>query len=143
MTAKEYLMQFRMIEQRIKADEAELERLRLLSVSLTSPRYGVKVRTTPSQDPPFAGYVHRINELENRIGGEIDLLLSLWEQMRGVIETVKDVDERLVLKRRYILNETWERIGEELSADKSTIRRWHGNALAHLEVPPEPVLIKE
>ena len=57
--------------------------------------------------------------------------------------TVPDTDERMVLRYRYIHNMTWEQIGSELNADKSTVRRWHGNALAHVVLPDNPIKIFE
>ena len=43
----------------------------------------------------------------------------------------------------YVHNFTWEQIGDELNADKSTIRRWHGNALNHVVVPENPIVIQK
>ena len=51
------------------------------------------------------------------------------------------MDERLVLTYRYIKNDTWGQIGEELYADERTIRRWHNRALAHVVVPDTPTSI--
>ena len=70
--------------------------------------------------------------LEQQINDEIDTLVDLKEQIRGVIDRVADTDERMVLRYRYVHNYTWEQIGDELNADKSTVRRWHGNALSHV-----------
>ena len=54
-----------------------------------------------------------------------------------------DVYKRQVLRYRYVHNFTWEQIGDELNADKSTIRRWHGNALNHVVVPENPIVIQK
>lgn len=84
----------------------------------------------------------RINsDLEEKINKEIDLLVELKKEIRGVISTVEDTDERLVLKYRYIHNYTWEQIGNELHADSRTVRRWHGSALQHVRLPENPVEI--
>ena len=79
--------------------------------------------------------------LEEQINAEIDTLVDLKEQIRGVIDKVPDTDERMVLRYRYVHNYTWEQIGDELNADKSTVRRWHGNALLHAEMPENPIVI--
>ena len=42
---------------------------------------------------------------------------------------------------RYIHNYTWEQIGDELGADSRTVRRWHGKALTHVELPENPIKI--
>ena len=80
-------------------------------------------------------------ELQEKINAEIDKLIDLKEQMRGVIETVVNVDEQMVLRYRYIHNMTWEQIGDELKADESTVRRWHHRALASVTVPDDPIVI--
>ena len=85
--------------------------------------------------------IMRVMELEEKINAEIDRLVALKEQMRGVIDTVRDKDEQMVLRYRYIHNMTWEQIGDELHADKSTVRRWHGSALQHVIMPEEPIVI--
>ena len=59
----------------------------------------------------------------------------------GVIEAVSDPNERMVLRYRYIHNMTWERIGDELHAGETSIRRWHASALAHVVLPENPIII--
>lgn len=141
MTAKEYLSQAYRLDQRINSNIAEVGRLREMALSVSAPGYGEKVSVSRSQDPPYVKYLQRIFDLENKINDEIDLLVSLKEQIRCVIEAVSNKDEQMVLRYRYIHNYTWEKIGDELKADKSTVRRWHANALLHVVVPLEPVLI--
>jgi RNA polymerase sigma factor (sigma-70 family) len=67
--------------------------------------------------------------------------VELKHELRKVIDTVSNPDERLVLRYRYIHNYTWERIGQELGADSRTIRRWHGKALTHVILPENPIKI--
>ena len=61
--------------------------------------------------------------------------------MRDVIATVSDADEQMVLRYRYIHNMTWEQIGDELHADRTTVFRWHNVALQHITLPEEPITI--
>ena len=56
-------------------------------------------------------------------------------------DTVANVNERMVLRYRYIHNMTWEQIGGELNADESTIRRWHKAALSAVVLPTDPIRI--
>ena len=79
--------------------------------------------------------------MEAQIDHEIDTLVDLKQQMRDVIAAVPDTDERLVLRYRYIHNMTWEQIGIELNADARTIRRWHNEAILHVELPDVPIII--
>lgn len=141
MTAKEYLKQAYRIDHRINSDIAELGRLREMSTSISSPNLGDKVQISHSGDAPFMKCLERIYDLEARINDEIYLFVDLKNEIRSVIDTVPNTDERMVLRYRYIHNFTWEQIGDELSADSRTVRRWHGQALQHVVLPENPIKI--
>jgi DNA-directed RNA polymerase specialized sigma subunit len=141
MTNKEYLRQAYRLDQRINSDIEEVSRLREMASGISSPVLGDKVQTSHSGEAPFVRSIEKIMALEERINKEIDLLVDLKEQIRSVISAVPDVDERMVLRYRYIQGLTWEQIGLEMNADERTIRRWHGNALLHIALPENPVII--
>ena len=141
MTNKEYLRQAYRLDQKINSDIEEVARLREMAGNISSPVLGDKVQTSRNRDGLFVRSVEKILLLEEKINREIDALVDLKSQMRDVIAAVQDTDERMVLRYRYIHNLTWEQIGNELNADKSTIRRWHGSALAHVVLPENPIKI--
>ena len=141
MTNKEYLRQAYRLDQKINSDIEEVARLREMAGNISSPVLGDKVQTSRNRDGLFVRNMEKILLLEEKINREIDALVDLKSQMRDVIAAVQDTDERMVLRYRYIHNLTWEQIGNELSADKSTIRRWHGSALAHVVLPENPIKI--
>ncbi len=142
MTAKEYLHQAYRLDHKINSDIEELQRLREMSYSLSSPQLGDRVQTTRSTEAPFVKCVYKIRDMEEKINAEIDLFVDLKKEIRSVIERVANTDEQMVLRYRYIHNMTWEEIGDELHADKSTVRRWHGLALSHVVLPETPIRIK-
>jgi len=141
VTNKEYLRQAYRLDQRINSDIEEVGLLREMASSITAPGAGEKVQTSRSGEAPFVRSVEKILALEDKINREIDLLVDLKKQMRDVIAAVQDTDERMVLRYRYIHSLTWEQIGHEMNADERTIRRWHGNALMHVVLPENPVVI--
>jgi len=141
LTNKEYLRQAYRLDQKINSDIEEITRLREIASSISSPVLGDKVQTSRTGEAPFVRSVEKILMLEEKINREIDILVDLKEQMRDVIASVPDTDERMVLRYRYIHNLTWEQIGNELNADARTIRRWHGNALLHVVLPETPIKI--
>ena len=141
MTNKEYLRQAYRLGQKINSDIEEVARLREMAGNISSPVLGDKVQTSRNRDGLFVRNMEKILLLEEKINREIDALVDLKSQMRDVIAAVQDTDERMVLRYRYIHNLTWEQIGNELNADKSTIRRWHGSALAHVVLPENPIKI--
>ena len=141
MTNKEYLRQAYRLDQRISSDIEEVGLLREMASSISTPSAAEKVQTSRNGEAPFVRSVEKILALEDTINREIDLLVDLKEQMRDVIAAVPDTDERMVLRYRYIHSLTWEQIGQEMNADERTIRRWHGNALQHVVLPENPVVI--
>ena len=141
MTNKEYLRQAYRLDQKINSDIEEVARLREMAGNISSPVLGDKVQTSRNRDGLFVRNMEKILLLEEKINREIDALVDLKSQMRDVIAAVQDTDERMVLRYRYIHNLTWEQIGNELNADKSTIRRWHGSALTHVALPENPIKI--
>lgn len=143
MKAKEYLHQAYRLDKRIQSNIEEMERLRELSTSVSSPSWCERIQTQRHTDALFVRYLERIEELQIKINDEVDNLIALKAEIRDVINKVMDIDERLVLRYRYVHNFTWEQIGDELNADKSTIRRWHGNALNHVIVPENPITIQK
>ena len=141
MTEKEYLSQAYRLDQKISSDLEEVASLREMSASVSLPQLTERVQTSKNVDAPFVRVLEKIINLEGRINQEVELLMELKEQIRVVITTVEDTDERMVLKYRYVHNYTWEQIGNELHADARTVRRWHGKALHHVILPENPITI--
>lgn len=141
MTPKEYLHQAYRLDHRINSDIEELNRLREMSVSISSPQLTERVQTSRSTEAPFVRSIYKIMELEEKINAEIDLYVELKSEIRGIIEKVDNPDEQMVLRYRYIHNMTWEQIGDELHADRTTVYRWHNTALRHVTLPENPVKI--
>lgn len=141
MTAKEYLHQAYRLDHKINSDIEELQRLREMSTSISSPAFGERVQTSRNTDAPFVKCLFKIQELEQKIDAEIDLFVDLKKEIRSVIEKVENTDEQMVLRYRYIHNMTWEEIGDELHVDARTARRWHGSGLQTVILPENPIKI--
>lgn len=141
MTPKTYLNQAYRLEQRIRLDTEELENLRTLAATVSSPGFEEHYNPNHPTDAPFVKTLNRIWEMEQKVKDELDLLLRLKKEIQSVIAKVDNTDERLILTYRYLKNYTWTRIGDELYADERTIRRWHDRALSHVVVPENPVVL--
>ena len=141
MTAKEYLRQAYRLDHRIDSDITEMERLREMACSIGSPGFEEHYNPNHATEAPFVRALEKVWKMEEKINGEIDRLVDLKAQIRSVIEAVSDPNERMVLRYRYIHNMTWEQIGDELHAGESSIRRWHGEALTHVVLPEDPIMI--
>jgi DNA-directed RNA polymerase specialized sigma24 family protein len=141
VTSKAYLDQAYRLEQRVRLDKDELEDLRTLAASVGSPGFEEHYNPNHASEAPFVKTLERIWEMEKKVNDELCLLLQLKGEMQSVINQLDNMDERLVLTYKYLKNYTWMRIGNELSADERTIRRWHSRALSHVKVPENPTII--
>ena len=142
MRAKEYLQQAYRLDKRINSHIRELGDLKQMAQGISSPRLVAdKVQMSPSGDSPYVSALMRIWEMEERINAEIDLYIDLKAQVHSVLKQVTNPDQLMVLRYRYIHNYSWERIGEELLADRRTVIRWHDAALEKLILPENPIII--
>ena len=141
MTVKEYLRQAYRLDHRIDSDISEMERLREMACSIGAPGFEEHYDPNHPTEAPFIRALEKVWKLEEKINAEIDRLVDLKAQMRGVIEAVSDPDERMVLRYRYIHNMTWEKIGDVLHADRTTVYRWHNTAIRHVVLPDHPIQI--
>ena len=141
MTVKEYLRQAYRLDHRIDSDISEMERLREMACSIGAPGFEEHYDPNHPTEAPFIRALEKVWKLEEKINAEIDRLVDLKAQMRGVIEAVSDPDVRMVLRYRYIHNMTWEKIGDVLHADRTTVYRWHNTAIRHVVLPDDPIQI--
>ena len=92
MTVKEYFYQAYRLDQRINSNLEEVTALREMSSSVSSPLLTERVQTSRKRDAPFVRCIEKIIDLEEKINKEIDLLVELKKEIRGVISTVEDTD---------------------------------------------------
>ena len=135
MTAKEYLSQAYRLDQRIDSNIAEITRLREMACGISSPSWEEKVQTSRNTDAPFVRCLEKIMDLEKVVNSEIDTLVDLKAEMEDAIEKLSNVDERLLLRYRYLDNHSWEEIGVLLNASVRTVHRIHSSALQNFSVP--------
>ena len=141
MTAKEYLKQAYRLDHRINSDIAEMERLRQMVEGVGSTGFESHRNPNRPTEAPFVRTLEKVWELERTINEEVDLFVDLKAEIRSVIETVEQPDEQMVLRYRYIHNMTWSEIGEKLHSDRTTVFRWHNDALRHVVLPENPIRI--
>ena len=110
MTAKEYLKQAYLLDKQIQVDVKELEQLREMRGTIQGCSYGEKIGTNPNRnlEAPFIKTIEKIWDYEQR---------------------------RLLLKYRYLKNESWEDISYDLNVSYRTVHRIHASALNNFVVP--------
>jgi len=136
MTAKEYLRQAYRLNELIDSRITELERLRDYSTRLTSCSFeGERVSKSRSTEAPFARIIEKIVDLEKVINRDIDRYVDLKTEMNAAIDRVSNVDERLLLRYRYLNNYSWDDIAQLLNVSGRTVHRIHSTALYNFSVP--------
>ena len=80
------------------------------------------------------------NDFQNQLAdGEKDLqdevqgFLYLKSEISDMLSQLPDNDEQLILEKRYINGEKWERIQNDLHLSKSSVFRKHRSALKNLD----------
>jgi DNA-directed RNA polymerase specialized sigma subunit len=136
MTAKEYLRQAYRLNELIDSRITELERLRDYSTRLTSCGFeSERVSKSRSSEAPFARIIEKIVDLEKIINRDIDRYVDLKTEMNAAIDRVLNVDERLLLRYRYLNNYSWDDIAQLLNVSGRTVHRIHSSALYSFSVP--------
>ncbi len=132
MTAKEYLGQARLLDQRIDAKIEQAASLRMLATKATS--------TLSDVAPSGTRNVHRMEDiivkivdLENEINHDIDNLVDLKREIMDAIRSIRDLDYRTVLELRYLCFKPWEQIAVEMECGIDNVYKLHQKALKKLE----------
>lgn len=134
MTAKDYLLQARFLDDRINSKTQQIVSLNELAAKCT---------TTFSDMPrnPNRGHsrvedcVIKIIDLEDSLKKDIEKLVDLKKEIMGVIKAVPNVEYQTLLEKRYLCFITWEQIAVDMNYSMQHIHRMHSAALKEIVVP--------
>ncbi len=137
VSTKEYLKRAYLLDKQINVEIQELEQLRNMRGTIQGCSYGEKVGSNPNRntEAPFIKTIEKIWEYEQKIDAKIDKLVDLRSEINASIEKMENPEERLLLKYRYLKNESWEDIAYELNVSYRTVHRIHASALNNFIVP--------
>mgnify|MGYP003427491727 FL=1 len=136
MNAKQYLKQAYRLNELINSDLAELDQLRALSTSVSSPNLsGMPSGGSRNTEPAFVRCIDKIIDLEKVIDAEIDRLVDLKKEIREVINQIPDNDQKLCLKLRYIQFLKWSAVADEMELSLKQVHRIHNEALQNVKLP--------
>ena len=139
MTAKQYLRQGYRLKELIQTHRDELTQLRSMLGSVSGPSYDKIGGGTTKWNGDTAEYnlVIKCVDLESQIEQEIVQMIALMQSIHTAIEAVRNPDERLVLRCRYILSLSWDDTAARMNYSPTQVRRLHGSALRSVIVPEE------
>ena len=128
MTAKEYLSQYRTLNDSIDAKLMQVAELRRKAQTVSCGN-GTGAHSSQPYDR-IGEITARIVDLEREINEDIDRSIDLQREIRAVIAAVPEQRLRTLLELRYINCMTFERIACEMNYSYMQICRLHGKALA-------------
>lgn len=133
---KEYLQKAYNLNKEIKSNREEIDNLESVKAALKGVDYSKeKVQSSRSSyDPQYTRIVEKIHELENDIKDELESMLETSRSARKKIVALKNKDERLVCKYRYIMFLTWEEIAHKMHITVRHVHRIHGRALQNIKI---------
>lgn len=137
MIAKDYLKRAYLLDKQINVEIQELESLKAMRGQVQGVFYGERIGTNPNRnlEAPFMKTIEKIWEREQSINEKIDKLVDLKTEINAAIDRMENVEERLLLKYRYLKNESWEDIAIDLNVSYRTVHRIHAAALRNFVIP--------
>ena len=132
MTKKEFLNQYLNAEKEIGIKLDQIARLRELSTKITQTLTPDKVKS--NSENRLESSESKIVDIEREIGASIDQLERIRLQVESVINSVPNVNQRNVLRLRYISGMKWEQIAVKLNYDYRWVLRLHGKALNKIAI---------
>lgn len=117
MKAKDYLLQIRILDTRLKNIEAEIREISEQSASLRSAWPDGQPHGSGTSDPTAAKAIKLADRLQDLEYQQIEVRSQLWHKRAEIVEVIGKVDdadcERL-LYLRYVQCKTWETIADEM-----------------------------
>lgn len=125
---KTYLGQIRLLDVRINAKIAEMERIRDIATKVTTAFDSVRV-SGGGNDDKLGDAVSRLVDIQSEINADIDAYIDRRAYIVAILDKIEDAEELAVLHKRYIEFKRWEQISEEMGYSQRNVTYIHGRAL--------------
>lgn len=133
MNAKEYLKQAFYLDKRINSKLKQVESLNALATKATSTLSDMP-KSLNTGISNLEDTIIKIIDLQEEINRDIDKLVDLKSEIVDVINKIEDKELQVILEKRYLCFETWEKIAVEMNYSIQHIFRLHSKALKNIEV---------
>ena len=128
MTALEFLSRAYRLDQQVQSKMQQISDLRSMA-SRVNVFIGNEPVSHTRDVTSMQSTVAKIIEEEERLNQEIDHLVDVKQEISEVISRVQDVTLRLILEKRYLLFQYWEKIAVDLNLTTRWIKERHKMAL--------------
>ena len=128
MNAKEYLKQAFYLDKRINSKLEQVESLNALATKATSTLSDMP-KSPNRGTSKLEDTIVKIVDLQEEINRDIDKLVDLKAEMVGTIKQIQNKELQVILEKRYLCYETWEKIAVDMNYDIRHIHRLHNLGL--------------
>ena len=133
MNAKEYLKQAFYLDKRINSKLEQVESLNSLSTKATSTLSDMP-KSPNIGSSKLEDTIVKIVDLQEEINRDIDKLVDLKAEIVRTIKKIEDKELQVVLEKRYLCFESWEKIAVEMNYSIQHIFRLHSKALKNIVI---------
>lgn len=78
------------------------------------------------QSDPTASVPERVERITAKIDKQINRCMELRDEIEGVINSLENPTERLLMRKRYIEGKTWEQVAVEMNYSYRHTTKLHG-----------------
>lgn len=128
---KQYLRRYQEAKKRAKRIQEEIDALRSSETSPVGLGDGLPHGSGTSD---LSGYAARWDALVRELEAEKERQMVTYREIRQQIRMVPDATEQEILSRRYLLDQSWEKIAVEMKYSYRHVTKLHGYALNHFEI---------
>ena len=132
MTAKTYLNQIQLLDNKINDGIEDMERLNALLTRVTSAMGGEVVSSSKSPDK-MTDIVDKIIKLRENLKRNVDKYVALKQETTELLSQIESPVHYQILYSRYVLYRTWEQIADEIGYTYQWTCQLHGVALLEFE----------
>lgn len=134
MKAKEYLLQYRNLEERKLMLIDMLKSVDEEAISIGGVNYGDKVQSSPQNDP-IGNIVIDLIKRKSELGLMLTEVRAKQLVIENLLATVSDTMPKYyrILVYKYIMNNSWKKICREMGMSRSAANKLHDNALNYFQ----------
>ena len=135
---KEFLNQYRRLDEEIRLELEELAKWKALSCKITPTNSHTK--SSGNVRDRIQDAYDKIERLSEQINRDVDQMVELREAIVQCIEQIEEYSLRALLKYHYINQMSLDEIAEKMNYCYRQVTRLHRKALQQLQIPQrEPV----
>ncbi len=128
MDAAEYFNQARLLDVEINTLIEESQSIRDMATKVTSVMS--EMPGSPlKNNGRYEETLIKLADYDMEINANIDRLVDLKHSMIKIINQLPQMEQRIVLVKRYLFNKCWEQIAVDMGYGKRQVQRFHDNAI--------------